>query len=200
MKKTLMTTLVTFILTINFALGQKNETSQVEVLAKIQKTGDAVRLIRSNEGDIIPSVLQDKKLEQVISKLDPGDEALVKGHITYQAQIIEGKTNLRPIFVIESISPISLRRLGDLEGYSISETAFFTKSLDSTYSPLTIPITTEVASAITLTTTILLMQSLTANPSQPQGAQQLNSGLFIFAGAIATGVFIYEQIKGINTK
>lgn len=199
MKTYLLSSLFSALFLISFAQAQ-TETSQIEVFARIQTAGHAIKLIRSNEGDVIPSVLKDKNLEKIISTLSPGDEALVKGHITYQPRIIEGRTNLDPIFVIESITPISLKRLGELKGYEANDLSPLLFTSDRDFSPLTIPISTEVASAITLSTTILLMHSLTASDSQPQVSQQLNSGLFLFAGALATGVFIYEQIKGINKK
>ena len=179
----------------NIAQGQPQTSSEIEVLARIQTSGNAVSLVRLTEGDVIPSVLQDKKLEKIISSLEPGTDALVKGHISYQATTIEGQTKLKPLFIIESIKPVSLKMLGRVKGLNENDLAStLIHNQEKSYSPVTIPISTEVASAITLTTTVLLMQSLTANPSQSQSENQLNTGVFLFAGALATGVFIYEQI------
>ena len=183
------------------ALGQTNSTPQIEVLARIQTTGHAVKLIRLNEGDSIPSILNDKKLENIISEMGSDNEALVKGHISYHATTnIEGQAKLDPIFIIESIHPVSLKLLGKIKIPDDNEmTSNIFKTRDQNFSPVSIPVTTEVASAITMTSALLLMQSLAANPSQPGVTQQLNSGVFIFAGVLATGVFIYDQLKG-NTK
>gem|GEM_PF-1432424 len=195
MKKLSLLMLLVSFLSANTAAGQPQTSSEIEVLARIQTSGSAVSLVRLTEGDVIPSVLQDKKLEKVIASLEPGTDALVKGHISYQATTIEGQTKLKPLFIIESISPVSLKMLGRVKGFSENDLAStLIHNQEKSYSPVTIPISTEVASAITLTTTVLLMQSLTANPSQSHGEHQLNTGIFLFAGALATGVFIYEQI------
>ena len=196
MKKNLLLALILVCISVNTALGQPQNSSEIEVLARIQTVGHGVNLVRLNEGDVIPSLLQDKKLEKVISSLEPGTDALVKGHISYQATTVEGQTKLKPLFIIESIKPVSLKMLGKVKGTSENELASsLIHKQEKSYSPITIPVSTEVASAITLTTTVLLMQSLTANPNQVDTKQQLNTGLFLFAGALATGVFIYEQIK-----
>ena len=178
------------------ALGETVPTNQIEVLAKIQTTGHAIKLIRLSEGDVIPSILQNAKLEETIARLDHDSEALVKGHITYHATTLEGQAKLEPIFIIESINPISLRLIGKIktpDDNELASSAF--RSPDKSYAPYAIPVTTEVASAITMTSVVLLMQSLAANQNQPDTKQQINTGMFLFAGVLATSVFIYEQIK-----
>lgn len=201
MKNNYALTVLLLISLIYSSPGKSESQPQISVLARIQTTGNSVSLIRQSEGDVIPSLLKNKELEKKIESLEPGDEALVKGYITYQATNMEGSTKLKPIFVIESINPVSLKRLGKV-GHETEMVTSQIMANHKEYSPLSIPVTTEVASAMTLTTTVLLMQSLTANSSQPQVSQQLNTGLFIFAGALATGIFIYEQIthsqKGKN--
>ncbi len=186
---------------ISAALAQTESSPNIQVLAKIHVTGHAINLIRLSEGDVIPSLLKNKELEKVISQMGPDAEALVKGHITYQATTIEGQAKLEPIFIIESINPISLNLLGKIKPPDDNELANnIFRSPDKNYAPFNIPVTTEVASALTLTTSVLLLQSLTASANQPQVEQQLNTGLFLFAGALATGVFIYDQIKSNHSK
>jgi hypothetical protein len=68
------------------------------------------------------------------------------------------------------------------------------------YSPLSMPVTTNVASAMTLATSMLLLQSLTSAPYQPQGQKEINTGVLLFAGLFATGFFIYEQITDTYVK
>ena len=141
-------------------------------------------------------ILQNPKLEETIAHLDPDSEALVKGHITYHATTLEGQPKLEPIFINESINPISLRLIGKIktpDNNELASSAF--RSLDKTYTTYAIPVTTEVASAITMTSAVLLMQSLAANQNQPDTKQQINTGMFLFAGVLATSVFIYDQIK-----
>ena len=183
------------------AMAKQESSPKIEVLAKVHITGHAINLIRLSEGDVIPSLLKNKELEKVISQMGPDGEALVKGHITYQATTIEGQAKLEPIFIIESINPISLKLLGKIKPPDDNELANnIFRSPDKKYAPFSIPVTTEVASALTLTTSVLLLQSLTASANQPQVEQQLNTGLFLFAGALATGVFIYDQIKSNHSK
>lgn len=133
---------------------------------------------------------------EVINKLNPGDETIIEGHITYHMSLNETQNQYSPIFVIESIKPVSLRLLGQQneKAPEIESSKRFQLSNEKVYSPMGIPVTTEVASSITLTTSALLLQSLTAGPNEPGTHQKLNSGMIIFAGALATGVFIYENI------
>lgn len=173
-----------------------DSSSEVSFFAKIHSSGQDIRVVRTIEGDTITSILGTKQLKQEIEKLLPGDEALLKGYITYRSASIDGHTKLTPIFVVESINPVSLRRLGKSQKLDFNDMAALKMPESKSYSPLTIPVTTELASAITLTTSMLLMQNLTASATQPDTKQQINSGLFLFSGALATGYFIYEQLKG----
>lgn len=190
---TIITGLLIFVLTQHALAGT---TDEVSFFAKIHSVGQDVNVVRTNEGDTIASVLGTKQLKQDVAKLLPGDEALLKGYITYRAASIDGHTKLTPLFIIESISPVSLHRLGDSRRMNTNDMAVLKRPTPLGYSPLTIPVTTEVASAITLTTSMLLMQNLTASASQPNTKQQINTGLFLFSGALATGYFVYEQLKG----
>jgi hypothetical protein len=201
MKKNLFIIVLIISTFLSTALAQTESSPEIEVLAKIQTTGHAIKLIRLSERDVIPSLLKNKELEKVISQMRPDEDALVKGHITYQATTIEGQAKLEPIFIIESIHPVSLKLLGKIKPPDDNELANnIFRSPDKKYAPFSIPVTTEVASALTLTTSVLLLQSLTASANQPQVEQQLNTGLFLFAGALATGVFIYDQIKSNHSK
>ena len=201
MKKHLFIIVLIISTFLSNALAQTKSSPEIEVLAKIQTTGHAIKLIRLSERDVIPSLLKNKELEKVISQMRPDEDALVKGHITYQATTIEGQAKLEPIFIIESIHPVSLKLLGKIKPPDDNELANnIFRSPDKNYAPFSIPVTTEVASALTLTTSVLLLQSLTASPNQPQVEQQLNTGLFLFAGALATGFYIYDQIKSTHSK
>ena len=175
---------------------------EIEVIARIQSHGKHFQVIRSKEDDVIPSLLQNDKLKGTISNLEPGDEAVIRGKIIYQASTIESQTAYKPIFLITSIRPISLKRLGSVQRNEINEQLgpAYSKSEVNHQKFISFPVTTEVASALTMTTAALLMTSLTASPTQAGPVQQLNGGLIIFAGALATGVFIFEQIKGKVSK
>lgn len=190
-------TTITYLALAFFSLQVVAETtSELSFYAKLKMTGHGVNLFRQKEGDVIPSILAKSELNKVVENLEPGDETLVKGYITYKAITVEGQTKLSPLFVIESITPVSLKRLGNIQVAQDSDFSQFKMAEPNSYSPLTIPVTTELASAITITTSMLLMQNLTASGSQPHTKQQINSGLFLMSGALATGYFIYEQLSG----
>lgn len=124
-------------------------------------------------------------------------EALVKGEVHLESISVDGKTSFRPVLVVSSMRPISLKEIGvnksmtdSIENYP----AHF--NLEPLPGPLSFPVSTEIASSITLTTTVLLMQSLTAGPETPLAKQQMNTGLVLMAGSMATLMFIYDQIQG----
>ena len=165
----------------------------IKVLGKVQHDQNGLTLIRTLEGDAIPSMLEKPELQKEVTALQPGDDVVVEGHITYLSTSNDRGSNLKPIFVISSLRPISLSRLGKA-GQSTYIDRIPSPMSTKSYAPISIPVSTEVVSAITLTSSLLLMQSLTASPEEPDFNRQLNSGLIIFAGALATSVFLYEQI------
>jgi hypothetical protein len=177
------------------------ESEEIEVIARIQTQGSGIKVTRSEGNDVIPSLLQNDQLKEMISALKPGDEAIIKGRITYQPSTVESQTSYRPIFIITSIRPISLKRLGFAEREKLNEdTQIYSKIDDYQHRYISFPISTEIASAVTLTSAALLMSSLSASTTQPGTVTQINSGLILFAGALATGVFIFEQITGKVSK
>jgi hypothetical protein len=169
---------------------------EIQVIARIKATSGKIEIIRSVEGDVIPSLLKDKKLEEVLKKMKPGEEAIIKGYISFYGTSHEdGQISHKPIFMIEAINPVSLELLGkdeqkrDIENYQTQ------LSQNEIYSPVTIPISTEAATAMTITATALLLQNLAATPNQPQGKQDLNSGVLLYSGLFATSIFLYQQIS-----
>lgn len=141
-----------------------------------------------------PIVLEDKKLKEVISKLEPGDEVLLKGNIQNHPVVRDNKTDLNPTFHIYDIRPISLSRLGQIDKLipDSNNTIFKAKEYGG---PGSIPVSGEVATALTLTATILMMKDLSNQPvPQPAVRDSINSGLLFSAGAMATGLFIWKQL------
>jgi hypothetical protein len=174
--------------------GQTHEPN-VEVLARIKSVGHSLEVIRSLEGDAIPSLLNDKNLEKTLSEMSAGEEAIVRGYISQELTSgIEGQTISRPVFVIQEIKPISFKRLRPVIAQENEQPHPMALSFKS-YAPFTLPLSTQVTSTLIMTTSLLLMQSLSATPSQPSGQKGLNSGVIVFAGLMQAGVFLYEQIR-----
>jgi hypothetical protein len=166
----------------------------VQILARIKSVDNQYRIVKSDGSASVSASLKEKELIEVIKNLNPGDEALIEGFITYETKIWEGRSEFTPVFIIEAIRPISLSRLGKIE---VKEEASFTTDFSpqaNNYEPLTIPISAGAASAITLSASALMMSSLTANENQPKAQHNINNGLIFSAGVLATGFFIYEQI------
>lgn len=178
---------------LNFAEANSSVFEEITIIGRIEGHGAALRVVRSLEGDAFSGTLQNPSLEKDLSKLQKGDEVVIKGYITYRNFSIEGGAQISPIFIVQSIKPISLSRLGKMGDAKWPESTLQPMS-QKTYSPIGIPVTTEVATALTLTSSMLLLQSLASSPNDIQTKQQLNTGLILFAGAMATGIFIYEQI------
>jgi hypothetical protein len=111
----------------------------------------------------------------------------------------EGQKNLKPVFLIESIHPISLQRLGQIDLKEIDQEIHI-KPIEYDPKKGSIPVTSNVASAITITAGVLLLQNLTPPDQGFTQNKDLNTGLIFSAGALATGLFIYDQIKDQSNK
>lgn len=135
--------------------------------------------------------MKNKEIESLIAKLQPGEEAIVVGHITLEPKMSDDHISYRPFFVVEELRPLSFQKLNELE-FDIPERSLATT--EKHFSPIGIPVSAEVASSITLTAAMLLMQGLTASPYEPKGKRDLNKNLVLYSGFLATGSFIYDQI------
>lgn len=194
-----MKTLITcLIFLFSFQAFSEIETERVKILVRIEQKNGELRIFRSTNGDIIPGAFANKELADELKKLEEGDEVLMEGHINYRPTFSMERTSFKPYFMIESVRPVSLKRLGQID-FKLPESSLQFNQTPGEFRPLTLPVSTEVASALTMTTTLLLMDSLTSGPGDPSGRQDLRRGLIISAGTMATILFIYEQIKGQST-
>lgn len=173
----------------------ETETERVKILVRIEQQNGELRIFRSTNGDVIPGAFANKNLVDELKKLEEGDEVLMEGHINYRPTFSMERTSFKPYFMIESIRPVSLKRLGQIN-FKLPESSLQLDQVPGEFRPLTLPVSTEVASALTMTTTLLLMDSLTSDSGDPSGRQDLRRGLIISAGTMATVLFIYEQMKG----
>lgn len=170
--------------------------SELRALVRIEKTPSGTQVYRLEKGDHIPSITATPEVKKKWDELTDGTEALVEGHITYEMISIEDPRQLRPYFVIEKIFPVSLSALGT-DATKVEALSFAPKESQTLlYAKPTFPVTTEVASAIAMTTGLLLLEELTAGTQDPDGQRDLKKTLLFSAGSMATLLFVYEQLSG----
>ncbi len=189
MKRILL--ICTFLLLTQSAFSSEEP---ITALIRIEKRTNDIHIRVPTVGTSLPTVFASEEVRKKKSQLENGSEAIVEGKINYQFTRIEGSHYSRPYFVISEVKPISLKALGATEYPKVeSRLSFFPQKID--YIPPSIPLTTEVASAITLTTSVLLMNELTSSQNS-RFNNDLNATLFLTTGIFATILFIYEQIEG----
>lgn len=167
---------------------------KIEFLGKIHLQGSGLEISPEGRKEILPAHLSEASLSEVLADMTDGEDAIITGYVSYAPYPLEGETKLRPIFIVESIRPVSFGRLHRIAGpYQLERD--WQKDAPAEYAPASLPVSAEVASALTVTTSLLMLQSLTTPQGTPETEQRLNQGLLLFSGAVATGVFIYQQLK-----
>jgi hypothetical protein len=164
---------------------------------RIEKTAHSIKIRPNGEGSSIPAIGYTEEVSKKISKLEDGSEAVIEGFIRYTYLKTEGTHHSQPFIMIQDIHPVSLKELG-VGPESMIADQLPIRSIKSEYIPHSIPITTEVASAMTLTTSLLLMNELTSSNTSYSLDKDLRTTLFLSTGLMATIVLIYDQIQGKN--
>jgi hypothetical protein len=177
------------------SFSQGPDWQEVRLFARIKEINKGSPSLQYEGQETVPSVIQDKKLQDQLTKLKAGDEALIIGKIISSPKTVEGRTIFHQVFIIESIHPVSLEKLGKVELKEQDQPKKFS-SFPTDYTPKSIPLSTDAASAITFTASVLLLNSLTNSGHDTTPKADLNKGVLFTAGALATGLFIYEQLKG----
>jgi hypothetical protein len=175
-------------------LTNPNPHETIKLIARIKTGPKDYKIISDRKEAPVTSALKDISLKKTISTLSPGDDALIEGHIIYESTMKEGQKKLKPVFLIESIHPISLQRLGKIDLKEMDQEIHI-KPIEYDPKKGSIPVTANVASAITITAGVLLLQNLTPPDQGYTQNKDLNMGLIFSAGALATGIFIYDQMK-----
>lgn len=186
--------LLSFMVFPLYATGTDQD-SKVKVFVRVQNSTEGIKIWSQSQINSIPSIPGNDVVKKIISQLEYETDAIVEGHIHYQTSTIDNTHNLRPIFVIDSVKLIKLSDLG-IGTKVTGENRLRLDQKNVIFSPKIIPITTEVSSAIIMTTSLLLMQSLSAGNTTPSGRQDINQALIISAGTMATLLFIHDQLKG----
>ena len=101
------TVCLVFLLTLHQALG--NDLQELHMIAKVKKVGESYEIYRDNKNLLIPTQIKDKNIKKTLSTLEADDEVILTGRITYLRDIEQ--TQMKPVFLIEGVTPISLRRL-----------------------------------------------------------------------------------------
>jgi hypothetical protein len=164
---------------------------------RIEKTAHSLKIRPTGAGSSIPAVVYSEEVSKKLSKLDDGSEAVIDGFIRYTYHKTEGTHHSQPFIMIQDIHPVSLKQLGIGPEPMVADQLPI-RSTRSEYIPPSIPITTEVASAMTLTTSLLLMNELTSSNSSYSLDKDLRTTLFLSTGLMATIILIYDQIQGKN--
>jgi hypothetical protein len=180
-------------------LDARDAHENIKIFARINQSGKNIRIIKENTNQAVTGSIKNTSLKEELTKLKSGDEALIEGYISYEVDSRDNKKNLKPIFIIESIKPISLEKLGKFDT-KIHEKEIHIQEVAEPSRQGGIPVTGEVATAITLTASLLLLENLASEKQTPAYQQNMTPGLLFSAGALATGLFIYEQMKGKKTK
>lgn len=184
MKKTILLCLSVFLLSLNI------RASELTAVISLEKTNGGL-IMKSKEVDRgIPFRANDDQVAQKLKEISQKREAIVSGRVDYEKSSDGG---LNPVFIIERLTFVSLKELGNIPD-TIPE-PIFVSGHQLAFVPYTLPVTTEVASALTLTSSLLLMNSLTAGDNRDV-RDDIRNGLFISAGTMATLFFLYEQISG----
>lgn len=179
-------TLILFILATCLVKAETGTFDDVHVLARIQ----SIREGGSIEGHAIQ--LENAELKDTLKKLRPDDEVLLKGYISYSPVKHDTKMAMNPVFHIQSIQPVSLKAIGISEDKITEPPQTITMSQPKT--PGAITISPEVASAMTMTASVLMLQDLTS-PQSPTLTNDIQKVTFLSAGVLATGYFIWKQLK-----
>lgn len=191
-----MNKLVLFIFAFTFGLNVMAGDSSLRTIVRFEKTEQGIKVFPHDRKDALPVRMIDTKVQALFHSMKQDEEAVIQGRIEYDVVSADGLQQMKPYFVIESIHPVSLKEIGTNLSFTPVADPSFSLNETTSFIPQAIPVTTEVASAITMTSSLLLMESLSSGGGDPSGRRDLRKALFISAGAMATLLFIYEQLEG----
>lgn len=191
-----MRNLFILLLLFTFSLNAFSKDASLRTIVRFEKTSTGTKAIPYDQAEALPVRITDKKIQALFDSMKQGEEAVIQGRIDYEVVSSDGMQQMKPYFIIESIHPVSLKEIGSKLTFTPVADPLISEEQPFTFIPRGIPVTTEVASAITLTSSLLLMESLSSGSGDPSGRSDLRKAVFISAGAMATLLFIYEQLEG----
>lgn len=192
-------TLLLFLsLNITSLLAQINDlekAQEVQVLAKISAMKQGSLTLQSGQQSIKQSIrFASAQVEKVIKNLLPHEEVLLSGQIVFEKIGKMDSFQIWPVFIIQRAQPISLKLLGKHEGSEIIEQNITFSLERKPYGPRKISVNPELAGAITITASILLLKAFASKGIDQNVSNKLNDHLLFSSGALATGLFIFEQL------
>lgn len=191
-----MKNLFILLFALSFSLYAQAKDASLRTIVRFEKTNTGTKAIPHDQSEALPVRMTDKKIQTLFDSMKQGEEAVIQGRIEYEVVSTDGMQQMKPYFIIESIHPVSLKEIGTKLTFSPVADPLISDTQPTTFVPVGIPVTTEVASAITMTSSLLLMESLSSGSGDPSGRSDLRKAVFISAGAMATLLFIYEQLEG----
>jgi hypothetical protein len=194
-----MKTLLYFFMTLFFFIfsAAKIEAvsqEEVRVLARIHSHKGALELQTVPQHRTVPFRLKNKKFEKVMKDLRPNQEVILSGYITQETIKDPEHAQVRSLFVVSEIRPISLQELGRLQDFKPEE-KLVTLKLQPDYAPKSIPVSGKTAAAITITASILLLKSLANSSNMTSLGKELENTLIFSAGALTTGSQVLEDLN-----
>lgn len=187
-----MKTIIPIIILL-FALNVlSQEVQPIRILSKVIVSGNKIEM--HYEDKVIPLEFENPETFKKTLGTSYSD-VLVEGFISYK-KTLGDSSQFKPVFIVKNLTIITLNELGkitkpgDLDHFKLQMTP------KEYYISPKFPITAEVATAATLTGTFLLMDSLSAQNTDPNGRREINKALIISAGSMATLLFLYEQLSG----
>lgn len=178
----------------SFSLWAAPLPPQERFIGRITKKDASTYIIRSASGVKTMAHLSRPELQRVFEELLPGDEVLADGHVEYVSSFQDSRISYTPVLIIDNLSPVSLKRLGVTDSKN-QPRSFPSLSLATPYSPGGFTTTANVTSGLILTASVLLFQTLMAPSTGGDPRQDINNGLTLFAGTLATGIFLFDDLK-----
>jgi hypothetical protein len=168
---------------------------RIQILTRIHSVSATSVAITPGQAPMVNFVPARKEVAEALAQLERDDEALLSGHVRYDTQ--KEDSRLITTFVIEEVRPVSLRRLGmAAQGTKLREEQLTFTQAQVPFAPAGIPIKDSVFASMTITASLLMLNTLTGPKNEPAVTQSLRTGVLFSAGALATGLFIWEQLQG----
>jgi hypothetical protein len=169
-----------------------------QFLAQVVKEGAFVSLYRDGRKFSMPISIRPEE-EKIIRELNPDDDVIINGHVLMDKTVVGEGIEQQTVFVINKVRPVSLRRLVP---QFVDDPRQENKpyALPKGYEPLLIPVSSGVATAMTLTVSGALAHSLAQTADGGSLRNEMNASVILGAGILMTGAFQIDEFFFNNKK